>query len=115
MGTFCCREIFVHLECTKIKRSKYFLQQIIKERKFYGLKVTRARVLAAIWRCQRSSIIYGVRRSRANKREAMSVLKLQNGLPDPKGPLSLSLPSQAIALANSEVAKASDKRGQYKK
>lgn len=38
--------------------------------------------------------------------------------PDPKGPLSLTLPSHKIALANSEVTKAtqdsSKKRGQYK-
>ena len=42
-----------------------------------------------------------------------------NGLPDPKGPLSLTLPSQAIALANNEVTKANQdngkKHGQYKK
>ena len=52
----------------------------------------------------------------------MSILnyfKPKNGLPDPKGPLSRCLPMQAIALANSEVAKvisdSSKKRGQYKK
>ena len=49
----------------------------------------------------------------------VSYLKPKNGFPDPKGPLSLCLPSQVIALANSEVAKATKdsnkKRGQYKK
>ena len=52
----------------------------------------------------------------------MSILtyfKPKDGLPNPKGPLSLSIPSQAIALANREIAKAttdkSKKRGPYKK
>ena len=39
----------------------------------------------------------------------MSILnyfKAKDGLPNPKGPLSLSIPSQAIALANRDVAKA---------
>ena len=45
--------------------------------------------------------------------------KPKDGLPDPKGSLSCSLPSQAIALANKEVEKVinekggSKKRGQY--
>ena len=43
----------------------------------------------------------------------------KNGLPDSNGPLSLCLPSQVIALANSVVVKATKdsnkKRGQYKK
>ena len=61
-------------------------------------------------------------RSRAKKREAMSILnylKPQNGLSDPNGSFSLRLPSEAIALANREVAKATKesnmKRGQYKR
>ena len=45
--------------------------------------------------------------------------KPKDGLPDPKGPLSQSLPSRVIAAANSEVAKvnagASGKRGEYHK
>ena len=49
----------------------------------------------------------------------VSYLKPKNGFPDSKGPLSLRLLSQAIALANSEVVKATKdsnkKRGQYKK
>ena len=53
----------------------------------------------------------------------MSLLKYfkpKDGLPDPKGPLSQSLPSRAIAAANSEVAKAiagssGKKRGEYHK
>ena len=36
----------------------------------------------------------------------LTYFKPKDGLPNPKGPLSLSIPSQAIALANSEVAKA---------
>ena len=46
----------------------------------------------------------------------------KDGLPDPKGPLSQSLPSRVIAAAYSEVAKvakvnagASGKRGEYHK
>ena len=57
---------------------------------------------------------------RANKRELMSILnylKPKSGLPDPIGPSSPCLLSQVIALANSEVAKATNnsnnKRGQY--
>ena len=34
-----------------------------------------------------------------------SYFQPENGLPDPKGSLSCSLPSQAIALANKEVEK----------
>ena len=53
----------------------------------------------------------------------MSLLKYfkpKDGLPDPKGPLSQSLPSRVIAAANSEVAKAiagasGKKRGEYHK
>ena len=49
----------------------------------------------------------------------LNYLKPQNGLPDPNGPFSLRLPSQAIALANREVAKATKesnmKRSQYKR
>ena len=33
------------------------------------------------------------------------LIQPKNGLPDPKGSLSCSLPSQAIALANKEVEK----------
>ena len=54
--------------------------------------------------------------------EAMSILnylKPQNGLPDPNSPFSLHLPSQAITLANREVAKVTKestmKRDQYKR
>ena len=49
----------------------------------------------------------------------MSILNYfmaKDGLPNPKGPLSLPILSQAIALANREVAKATDrgkKRGPY--
>ena len=51
----------------------------------------------------------------------MSILnyfKPKDGMPNPKGPLSLSIPSQVIALANREVVKATaenKKRGPYKK
>jgi hypothetical protein len=50
----------------------------------------------------------------------LSYFKPKDGLPNPRGPLSLSIPSQAIALANSEVAKTTrekkkKKRGPYKK
>ena len=44
----------------------------------------------------------------------MSILnyfKPKDGLPNPKGPLLLSIPSQAIALANREVAKATTDKG----
>ena len=47
--------------------------------------------------------------------------KPKNGLPDPKGSLSASLPSQAIALANKEVQNvvngtaATKKPGPYKR
>ena len=34
----------------------------------------------------------------------LTYLKPKNDLPNPKGPLSLSIPSQAIALANHDVA-----------
>ena len=51
---------------------------------------------------------------------AMSIrtyFKPKDGLPNPKGPLSQLIPSQAIALANIEVAKATGdkrkKRGLY--
>ena len=43
----------------------------------------------------------------------MSILtyfKPKDGLPIPKGPLSLSIPSQAIALANHEVTDAASKK-----
>ena len=54
---------------------------------------------------------------------SMSLLKYfkpKDGLPDPSGPLSQSLPSRVIAAANSEVAKAIavagvKKRGEYHK
>ena len=53
----------------------------------------------------------------------MSILnyfKPKDSLPDPKGPLSQTLSSLAIAAANSEVAKviagsAAKKRGEYNK
>ena len=48
----------------------------------------------------------------------LSYFKPKDGLPTPKGPLLLSVPSQVIALANREVTKAtqeSKKRGPYKK
>ena len=49
----------------------------------------------------------------------LNYLKSKNGLPDINSPLSSCLPSQAIALANSKVAKATNdnkkKCGQYKK
>ena len=52
----------------------------------------------------------------------MSILnyfKPKDGLPDPKGPLSQSLSSRAIAAANSEIAKviggAAKKCGEYNK
>ena len=51
----------------------------------------------------------------------MSILnyfKPKDGLTNPKGPLSLSIPLQVIALANCEVTKATDKSkklGPYKK
>ena len=35
----------------------------------------------------------------------LSFIKRKDGLPDPKGPLSAAIPSQAIALANREVEK----------
>ena len=46
--------------------------------------------------------------------------KQKDGLPDPRGALSLSMPSSAIAQANTEVQKAIDsekprKRGPYKR
>ena len=41
--------------------------------------------------------------------------KPKDGLPDPKGSLSRTLPSQAIALANKEVEKAIDEKGGTKK
>lgn len=47
----------------------------------------------------------------ANKGEVMLILnylKFENGPPDPISPLFLCLPSQAIALANSEVTKATN-------
>ena len=48
----------------------------------------------------------------------LTYLKPKNGLPNSKGPLSLSILSQAIALTNSEVAKTNrenKKCGPYKK
>ena len=47
-------------------------------------------------------------------------LKPRDGLPDPRGSLSSSMPSQAIAQANQEVQEATPKekgerRGYYKK
>ncbi len=49
-----------------------------------------------------------------------SFFKPKDGLPDPKGSLSSSLPSKAIALANREVEKVTTsetgkKRGQYER
>ena len=45
-----------------------------------------------------------------------SYFQPENGLPDPKGSLSCSLPSQAIALANKEVEKViGRKKNQWKK
>ena len=46
--------------------------------------------------------------------------KLRDGLPDPKGSLSASIPAEAISLANTEVQKVIDskkanKRGPYTK
>ena len=41
--------------------------------------------------------------------------KPKDGLPDPKGSLSRSLPSHAIALVNKEVAKAINEKGGTKK
>ena len=54
------------------------------------------------------------------KMSIRSFFKPKDGLPDPKGSLSSSLPSKAIALANKEVEKATTsetgkKRGQYKR
>ena len=46
----------------------------------------------------------------------LSYFKPKDSLPDRKGALSSSLPSEAIALADKEVEKASNvskKRGQY--
>ena len=40
-----------------------------------------------------------------------SYFQPENGLPDPKGSLSCSLPSQAIALANKQVIGRTKKRG----
>ena len=49
----------------------------------------------------------------------LTYFKPKDGLPNPNGPLSLSTPLQAIALANCEVMKVttdkSKKRGPYKK
>ena len=50
----------------------------------------------------------------------MSIRSFKDGLPDPKGSLSTSLLSKAIALANKEVEKVitseeGKKRGQYKR
>ena len=45
----------------------------------------------------------------------MNYFKPEDGLPNPKGPLLLSIPSQAIALANRKIAKATtDKTKPYK-
>ena len=44
--------------------------------------------------------------------------KKRDGLPDPKGSLSHTIPSRAISMANSEVTEATTgdkKRGPYKK
>ena len=50
----------------------------------------------------------------------LNYFKPKDGLPDPKGPLSQSVSSRAIAVANSEVVKviggsAAKKRGEHYK
>ena len=49
----------------------------------------------------------------------LKYLQPKDGLPDPKGSLSLSVPPHAIAAANREVAEATSvankKRGAYKR
>ena len=56
---------------------------------------------------------------RALKMALLRYFKPKEGLPDPKGSLSLSVPSQAIYMANKEVQAVIDKekkqRGPYKK
>ena len=48
----------------------------------------------------------------------MSILQPIDGLPDPKGSLSQTIPSRAIALANAQVqrtANTNKKRGPYQR
>ena len=81
-------KIFVVKICTPSNLRKLNArnkQRIINENFFYEYTRPRRRCCC----CQAMSI--------------RSYLKPRNGLPDPKGPLSLTLPPQAIALANSEA------------
>ena len=85
---------FRHAVMSKFKHLKYFLQQMIKATKTVWIKFTRS------WSI--SSTCTTVRVSHHVDPD----FKPKDGLPNPNGPLSLSIPSQTIALANSEVMKA---------
>ena len=94
---FRCKKIFVRRKHTKFFYSKFLLQRIFFGRIF---RTKRMRVCSA-WSF-RGSPDPG-RLYMAGRVSICRYLKPIDGLPDPKGSLSTSIPSTAIAFANRRI------------
>ena len=84
---------------TKIKRTKIFRQQNIYGTKFF----LHENLEQSVSRYEIHAV--AVRLLALLEISIRSYFQPENGLPDPKGSLSCSLPSQAIALPTKEVEK----------
>ena len=100
--------------CPSIKYSKYVLHRIIIAAKFFTVS-TKSRKRTRAGTCAHCMAPRGTQRKchhmylQWSLLDAMSILtffKSKDAPTNPKGPLLLSIPSKAIALANCEFAKA---------
>ena len=93
---FCCKNIFVRRKHTKLFYLKFLLQRI-----FFG-RIFRTKHARARMQCMQFSWLSGSLKAMAGRMSIRRYLKPIDGLLDPKGSLSTTIPSAATAYANRE-------------